>query len=600
MGNPVKNDSTSASAGASLGGNNAKGSAGLKGSAPISARNGANALQNVTRQLSQNPQKASNSRRENGNNPPNTNPRARFNRPDTQTQTQTGNRSGGRSEQNDRGQSKRTTTDAPADKLPRTESDHGSEVRKDQKPPSEPLNNRGSENPTDNFPRPNQDNFHRHENRSDHSLQNNSHESQDFSNHSEHGNNFLRTAVSQILQRSDVYLNNNALNSLINSRSQHAASGNQQILLPPQIKSLLATANKNLLPIFDLRRQTTPQNINQLARQFESQFKNEWREVRQFLQSNPVFEAKNFVQLNIQERMSAAIEKLLIYLPASAVEGLQKHPTEEILNGLLLARGLIVPREVVAQVINLLNSPQAKMNGEMPLTDLRDLGRLVKILIADAGASKTASSLDLAVQKFVRILNANNQFGILLAAVSIANQTPGNSISRPIMMVQIYELIGKLLEAGDRAMRQQVPDNSAKNLVQKDAKDNFLSVSVKEKTEKTADVKHTQTANAAGNLRQFLEFDPNLRHDKSISAFTNPDDARQAQQNFTNVFQHEIDDWLKSGNHRFVKDYNLDKPIGIVVERMRETVSNASQMRIVLVRDGSLAGWHFLKSFLVV
>ncbi len=598
MGNQVKNDSTNASTGVSVGGNNGRGFAGLKGSAPISAKTGANALQNVTRHLSQNPQKSPNAGRNNGSNQPDDNPRARFNR--NESPTENGNRSSGRSD--NRGQNNRTQTDAPQNKSQRNESGNEREVRRGQNTEPQPSNNRQNDNRGNNLqPRDNRNNdFQRQESGNNHNSENYSHESLNSSNRSEGGNNLLRTAVSQILQRGDVYLNNNSLNSLVNQRGQSNSNGNQQMSLPPQIKDLMQLANKNLLPILDNRHDSIPQNINQFARQFEGQFKNELHELKQFVQSNPVFQAKSFAQLNIQERMSAAIEKLLMYLPPSVVENLRKHPTEEILNGLLLARGLIVPREVVAEIINLLNSPQAKMNSEIPLTNLRDLGQLVKILIADAGASKTASSLDLAVQKFVRILNANNQFGILLAAVSIANQPNANSVSRSVMLVQIYELIGKLLEAGDRAMNRQVPENSPKNLVQKDSKENFLSISVKAKNEKSADVKNTHTTNAAGTLKQYLEFNPNLRNDKSISAFTNPDDARHAQHNFPSVFQHEIEAWLKSGNHRFVKDYNLDKPIGIVVERSREAITNASQMRIVLVRDGSLAGWHFLKSFLVV
>ena len=116
---------------------------------------------------------------------------------------------------------------------------------------------------------------------------------------------------------------------------------------------------------------------------------------------------------------------------------------------------------------------------------------------------------------------------------------------------------------------------------------------------KTRLLRDLQTNNLHNNLKNFLEFNPAFVAERAVSSFVNPDDARHAQQHFTSHHTDEIEQWLNSGNHRFVKEIDLDKPIGIVVERGAEDFFSASKARIVLVRDSSAQGWHFLKSFLV-
>jgi hypothetical protein len=71
------------------------------------------------------------------------------------------------------------------------------------------------------------------------------------------------------------------------------------------------------------------------------------------------------------------------------------------------------------------------------------------------------------------------------------------------------------------------------------------------------------------------------------------------QKDFIDLYHNDIAEWLESGKHRFVKDYDFDKPVGVVVERGSDGVFTANTARFVLVRDGSVQGWHFLKSFLV-
>jgi hypothetical protein len=125
-------------------------------------------------------------------------------------------------------------------------------------------------------------------------------------------------------------------------------------------------------------------------------------------------------------------------------------------------------------------------------------------------------------------------------------------------------------------------------------------VTLPDETDESLHFANRLSANdAAGSLRQFLEFNPAFVFDNSASAFDNPDDARQAQRDFVDLYRDDIAVWLESGKHRFVKDFDFDKPVGVVVVRGRDDVFTANCARFVLVRDGSVQGWHFLKSFLV-
>jgi hypothetical protein len=412
----------------------------------------------------------------------------------------------------------------------------------------------------------------------------------------------IRTVVNQVLQQNDIYLSHNTINRLINNQTfQNSTRNSSQspLNLPREVSNLLQNIGHNVLSLLDNAQQNR-KLIHQISKEISHQLRDNIQTAKHSILKNADLGAAHFKHLNIKERMHVAVELLPRHVPAKALEHLQNHKTHDVLNGLLLARGLIVPGENSAEIRNLAAFKSSVLPSEFSLTTMRDVGQLVKILISDTAAAKTTANLDLAVQKFVKILLANNELGVLLATVNLAAQSPNQSglVGRSLALAQIYELIAQLIQAGEKAMKEA---GSEKNILQKD-RNIFQPVglsAVDEFDESKTLLNKLQSGEAAGSLRQFLEFNPAFVFDNSASAFNNQEDARQAQKDFINLNHNDIEQWLKSGNHRFVKDYDFDKPVGVVVERSSEGVFTANTARFVLVRDGSVQGWHFLKSFLV-
>lgn len=415
-------------------------------------------------------------------------------------------------------------------------------------------------------------------------------------------NALLKLVLGPILQQNDIYLSNRAINQLIDRNSPNYHSNTQSNPLPKQVSTLLQNVGKTLFGFVQNPSNLNGKMIHQVTTELAHHFHEEIQASKTILLNTAGLDGKHFEQLNIRERMQTAVELLPRHIPAHAMETLQNHPSHEILNGFLLARGFVSANETSANTKNLAALTNVLAN-EIPPAALRDIGQLVKILIADAASAKTTANLDLAVQKFVRILLANNELGVLLAVISLAGRNQPNSglVSRSLALAQIYEMINRLILAGEKAMTEAMPKNASESILQKSEKNNFLSLSVNtsDKDEANLNLNKTGQTGAESALRQFLEFNPAFMQDNSASAFTNSDDARQAQKDFVSAYQTEIEQWLRSGNHRLVKDIDFEKPIGIVVERNSEGYFSATKARIVLVRDSSVVGWHFLKSFLV-
>lgn len=415
-------------------------------------------------------------------------------------------------------------------------------------------------------------------------------------------NALLKIVLGPILQQNDIYLSNRAINQLIDHNSPNYHSNLQSNPLPKQIGTLLQNVGKTLFGFVQNPSNLDGKMIHQVTTELAHHFHEEIQASKTILLNTAGLDGKHFEQLNIRERMQTAVELLPRHIPAQAMETLQNHTSQEILNGFLLARGFVAANENPANTKNLAALTNVLAN-EIPPAALRDIGQLVKILIADSAAAKTTANLDLAVQKFVRILLANNELGVLLAVISLAGQNKPNGglVSRSLALAQIYEMINRLIMAGEKAMNEAMPKNAAESVLQKSEKNNFISLSVNtaDKDDTNLNPHKAGQTGAEGALRQFLEFNPAFMQDNSASAFTNSDDARQAQKDFVSAYHTEIEQWLRSGNHRLVKDIDFEKPIGIVVERDAEGYFSATKARIVLVRDGSVVGWHFLKSFLV-
>lgn len=414
-----------------------------------------------------------------------------------------------------------------------------------------------------------------------------------------HGNQsygVIRNVVTQILRENDIYVSRNTINRLIGPHTQNYQTNN----LPREINALVQNVSKQVLSILN----TAGQNnklIHQISKDISHQIRSNIQDAKQAFLKNADLGAVHFKHLNVKEKMHVAVELLPNHLPEKALQNIQNHKSNEVLNALLLARGLVSANEQPADVRNLVMLKSTVLPSEVSITALRDVGQLVKVLINDASAAKTTANLDFAVQKFVKILLANNELGVLLATVSLASQAQnqGGLVGRSLALAQIYELINRMIAAGEKALRDAA--NNSQNTLQKD-RNIFQPVGLgvtDENDESQLQLNRLSVSEAAGSLRQFLEFNPAAAFDNSTSAFNDPDDARHAQKDFINLYHDDIAAWLASGNHRLVKDYDFEKPVGVVVDRTADGVFNATTARFVLVRDGSVQGWHFLKTFLV-
>ncbi|HEY0460687.1 MAG TPA: RNase A-like domain-containing protein [Pyrinomonadaceae bacterium] len=414
----------------------------------------------------------------------------------------------------------------------------------------------------------------------------------------------IRNVVNQILRQNDVYLSHNTLNRLISSRTFNNSTrgfNHPAVNLPREVNQLFQTVSRRALSLLDNSRQNH-KLIHEISKEIGRELRENVQASKAAIFKTADLRALHFKHLNINEKMEVAVDLLPQHLPEKALAPIQHHQPREVLDAFLLARGLIVPSEKASEIRNLLAAKSSVLPPAISMTALRDVGQLVKTLIADTAAAKTTANLDSAVQKFVKILLANNELGVLLATISLVAQTTNESglVSRSLALAQIYELINQLIPAGEKALGEAAPE---KNILQKErnifhAAPALSAVDDTDESRAQINKLHAQEA-TAGSLRQFLEFNPALVYDKSASAFHNPDDARQARDNFINLHHDDLLAWLESGNHRFVKDFDFDKPVGVVVERGSESVFTATTARFVLVRDGSVQGWHFLKSFLV-
>lgn len=424
----------------------------------------------------------------------------------------------------------------------------------------------------------------------------------------------IRQIIAQVLGQNDVYINTTRLGNLVNNQTfpantqtlpNQVQNGVQTTLLPNRdINNLIQNIGNRVLSLLNNSPHLTDRAIRQIAVEVSRQFHTQIETAKTQILKNADLGAKTFNNLNIAERMNTAIELLPAHLPPKTAENLSNYQPKEILAGMLLARGLIVGQENTATLRNLISFQQQILPDKISLTELRDVGQIVKILIADTAFAKTTANLDQAVQKFIKILLANNELGVMLASVNLAAQTrySGGLVSRSLALAQIYELITRLIIAGEKAMKEVAAEKFAVLSSPKSGKSELSAIGAAipaDKDEQIFQTSKTQISNAESALRQFLEFNPAFAFDNSASAFNNSEDAHQAQRDFVSVYRDDIDAWLQSGNHRFVKDIDLEKPVGVVVERNSDGIFTSSKVRIVLVRDSSVIGWHFLKSFLV-
>jgi Bacterial CdiA-CT RNAse A domain len=95
-------------------------------------------------------------------------------------------------------------------------------------------------------------------------------------------------------------------------------------------------------------------------------------------------------------------------------------------------------------------------------------------------------------------------------------------------------------------------------------------------------------------LQNRLKNDPNI---PTASTFRNEAAANRTQGRFANRYKNEIEAWLKSGKRDFVRDIDMEEPIGTVLERGHSKATETSRARLVIRRDSSPRGWYVHTSF---
>lgn len=280
---------------------------------------------------------------------------------------------------------------------------------------------------------------------------------------------------------------------------------------------------------------------------------------------------------------------LLAQVRPETPAGTPQMSDQEVLEGLLFLQLCCLPGSSIKEMREIMTHRPSILPEGLPWSSFRDTGVLVANLLKEGMSPKTAAYLDASVQRFVKLLIVNNELGVLLAAVRLtadarAGRLPSGSVAA---LVRIYELIAQLMIMTERAMKEAA-ETAARNPVElKRMEKNLAFAGTQEPTESEA------------ALRQFLAFNPSAQADSGASAFFSEQVAESSARIAVDSSQRAIVDWLASGRHRFVTEVDLGKPIGIVIDRATDECFTASHIRVVLVRDGSVLGWHLFKSCLV-
>lgn len=261
--------------------------------------------------------------------------------------------------------------------------------------------------------------------------------------------------------------------------------------------------------------------------------------------------------------------------------------SRKILDGLILLQLCANPGRHMGDMRTIMGHKPCILPDGMPWSVFRNTGLLAANLLKDGAAMRTATDMDAAVRRFVKLLVVNNELGILLAAARLSADARMGMVSpsRVLALVQIYQLIAQLLVTAEQAMKEAAATQRPAELVKTDRGLAFSEAS-------SAD-------DAEFALRRYLEFNPGARADTCASAFFTEELGENAARLAVDASQQAMEDWLRSGRHRFVYDVDLGEPLGIVLDKTSDECFVASTIRVVLLRDSSALGWRMFRSFLV-
>lgn len=289
------------------------------------------------------------------------------------------------------------------------------------------------------------------------------------------------------------------------------------------------------------------------------------------------------------ERATQIASLLLRHISREADPGVLRLTDQKILDALILLQLCCQPGRHIDELRQITGHKPCILPDGIPWSAFRDTGLLAAGLMREGASLRTAALLDAAVERFVKRLVVNNELGILLAAARLAaDARAGRSSNGSIVaLVRIYELIAQLMIVTERLMKQ-ASEAAARKPAELTRMDKGLAF---------AGALESNEAESA--LRQYLAFNPAAQADSGASAFFSEQVAETSARIAVDSSQREIVEWVNSGRHRFVTEVDLGKPLGIVIDRASDEYFTASQIRVVLVRDGSVLGWHILRSSLV-
>lgn len=91
---------------------------------------------------------------------------------------------------------------------------------------------------------------------------------------------------------------------------------------------------------------------------------------------------------------------------------------------------------------------------------------------------------------------------------------------------------------------------------------------------------------------------PEMKNVNFASSFYNEATANRAVGRFVNQHKNEIEAWLNNPNSaKFEKIFEFEESAGIVVERGKTGLKESSKIYVMLTKDSTANGWHFVTAY---
>ena len=313
------------------------------------------------------------------------------------------------------------------------------------------------------------------------------------------------------------------------------------------------------------------------------------KEISHLLDRDFNFRTNNNPTVIPYDRGIQIANQLVRYISNDVATASLRMTDRKMLDALILLQLCCNPGKYLKEMREITGHKPCILPEGIPWSAFRDTGLLAANLMREGASIRSSAQVEAAVQKFFKMIVANNELGILLAALRLASDArigavPNGSL---IALVRIYELLAQLMIVTERLMREAA-EAAARKPAELTKMDRGLAFAGA-----------LESSEAESALRQYLAFNPAAQSDSGACAFFSEGLAENSARIAVDSSQREIVEWLNSGRHRFVTEVDLGKAVGIVIDRASDECFTASQIRVVLVRDGSVLGWHILRSSLV-